>query len=362
MLLLTNTARLRITRARACAALLADVSLARTTADSPTPPPGAGAAVTGPAASGGVAAEAFAKAKAGSLGAKIGSAMGFAVELLRCDSLPSRPLYVEEDSPSQCLFREVRSGPNRYSQRLYARHMPRPYDVWQQHGGTSVSRVRLPARLQDGEGAQVLVRRSGKIVRHGRPDLHFHQYEIGPCEAAAQDPDAKVQVLYHCWRKQSSSSTPPQQAAPAGKRKRPDQQGVPPGLMRLPPAAAAPANGAKAGSGAGGAYHAPPLEASVQIPAIDYGLIAGGRPQDPAGSVVTAKHRKIFAALFSTLAMAAVLVANPLAHSSQAQQRVRQMGEVNEVNETLGAQRWRLRKAEDSELFTAGFQAVPHAW
>ena len=57
--------------------------------------------------------------------------MEFAVELLRCDSLlPSRPLYVEEDSPAQCLFREVRSGPNRYSQRLYARNMQKPYDVW----------------------------------------------------------------------------------------------------------------------------------------------------------------------------------------------------------------------------------------
>ena len=146
--------------------------------------------------------------------------MEHAVALLRCDSLlPSRPLYVEEDSPAQCLFREVRSGPNRYSQRLYARNMQKPYDVWKQHGGTSVSRVRLPARLEDGEGAQVLVRRSGKIVRDGRPDLRFHQYEIGPCEAGAQDPEAKVQVLYHCWRQQqSSSSTPPQQAAPPQQR------------------------------------------------------------------------------------------------------------------------------------------------
>ena len=98
------------------------------------------------------------------------------------------------------------AGPHRYSQRLYARNMQKPYDVWKQHGGTSVSRVRLPARLEDGEGAQVLVRRSGKIVRDGRPDLRFHQYEIGPCEAGAQDPEAKVQVLYHCWRQQQSSS------------------------------------------------------------------------------------------------------------------------------------------------------------
>eukprot|EP01045_Picozoa_sp_COSAG04_P043447 COSAG04_NODE_14243_length_576_cov_0.605870_2_plen_123_part_00 len=95
--------------------------------------------------------------------------MEHAVALLRCDGLTARPLYVEEGPPSQCIFREARSGPHRYSQRLYARLMPKPYDVWRQHGGTSVSRVQLPARLQDGERAQVLIRRSGKIVRPANP-------------------------------------------------------------------------------------------------------------------------------------------------------------------------------------------------
>ena len=291
--------------------------------------------------------------------------MEHAVALLRCDGLTARPLYVDEGPPSQCLFREARSGPHRYSQRLYARHMEKPYDVWKQHGGTSVSRVQLPARLQDGERAQVLIRRSGKIVRHKRPDLRFHQYEIGPCDAEDQDPEAKVPVLYHIipGRPKQQSRTPegaPQQqaaavAVTAGKRKRPDQ-GVPPELMRLPPAAAASADDAKADSGA---YHTPPLEAPVQVAAIDYGLIAGGRPHDPAGSVVTAKHRKIFATLFSTLAMAAVLLADPLAHSSEAHQAVRQLGERNGTGGLAprdGSVGTWYHNVEDSELWVAGFE------
>ena len=137
--------------------------------------------------------------------------MEHAVALLRCDGLTARPLYVDEGPPSQCLFREARSGPHRYSQRLYARHMEKPYDVWKQHGGTSVSRVQLPARLQDGERAQVLIRRSGKIVRHKRPDLRFHQYEIGPCDAEDQDPEAKVPVLYHIIPGRPKQQSPQQQ-------------------------------------------------------------------------------------------------------------------------------------------------------
>ena len=46
--------------------------------------------------------------------------------------------------------------------------------------------MQLPARLQQGESPQVLVRRLGKVVRHDQPELRFHQYEIDD-----------VKVLYH---------------------------------------------------------------------------------------------------------------------------------------------------------------------
>ena len=122
---------------------------------------------------------AVAAAQVGELGVGIDEAMERAVALLRSSGLPPRPTHIENPA-REFLFLEQRSV------RRYSRNKARPIDSWQHHGGTSRVKMQLPARLQQGESPQVLVRRLGKVVRHDQPELRFHQYEID---------DEKV--LYH---------------------------------------------------------------------------------------------------------------------------------------------------------------------
>ena len=115
------------------------------------------------------------------------------------DSLPARPEHLSEHSSggqqAPVLFREQRPAPKR---RYSKTRKGSPKDIWKNHGGKSVSRLALPPELQRGAAAQELVRRTGKVVRHGREDLRFHQYEVVQQAAvgAARSPEAGV-VLYH---------------------------------------------------------------------------------------------------------------------------------------------------------------------
>ena len=142
----------------------------------------------------GQALAALDKARSGPLGAKVADAAAHAVALLRSSGMLSgRPTHLEGAS-APFLFLEERGGGHRYS-----RAQSRPYDVWRQHGGTSVTQMTLPSHLQLGPNPQVLIRRLGKIVRHGLPELRFHQYEIAPvppehCRAETTDTERRVRL------------------------------------------------------------------------------------------------------------------------------------------------------------------------
>ena len=99
------------------------------------------------------------------------------------ESLTHRPRNLE-DPRGEVLFREARSCAS--SRRRYGRNLPKPLDVWKAHGGTSVTKMELPAewRLQSASSElglmrQELIRRTGKIERpDGLQDLRYHQYEV----------------------------------------------------------------------------------------------------------------------------------------------------------------------------------------
>ena len=149
-----------------------------------------------------------------------------AVALLRSSGLPPRPTHIENPA-REFLFLEQRSV------RRYSRNKARPIDSWQHHGGTSRVKMQLPARLQQGESPQVLVRRLGKVVRHDQPELRFHQYEIDD-----------VKVLYHIIGGDRKRGRPP--LAADASRKRIARSPTEPVRLRLVPATI-PAQGGSAG-------------------------------------------------------------------------------------------------------------------
>ena len=99
------------------------------------------------------------------------------------ESLTHRPRNLENPG-GEVLFREARSSAS--ARRRYGRNLPKPLDIWKAHGGTSVTKMELPAewRLQSASSGlglmrQELIRRTGKIERpDGLQDLRYHQYEV----------------------------------------------------------------------------------------------------------------------------------------------------------------------------------------
>ena len=137
--------------------------------------------------------------------------------------LPPRPPAIDGERPGRLLFREDHARSNG-GRRRYSQPGLRQIDRWQMQGGGGTTRLPLPARLQHGDLPQVLVRRAGFVHRHQRPRLRFRQFEIqsvavgrsakrGPVVYVLDDGALDPLVDVHDAR---PARTVAQQVAPAG--------------------------------------------------------------------------------------------------------------------------------------------------
>ena len=231
----------------------------------------------------------YSKAQAGSLGDKLTDALESAVALLRSTDLPPRPPHIL-DPRQEFLFREEKPG------RQCVRNPSHPNDAWNHHGGTGKSRLPVPPHLQRGPEPQLLIRRSGFVIRHGQPTLRFHQYKI--VVVGQEKRRDGVPVLFHVVHTFSRPYVPSpsyQMAAapmaPAPKRPSAGEPEPETAVKRLR-------------DGEESAQSAPEPE----IRTIDYGQITAGMPggAEQQRWQITPRQEKLFATLFSAVAFVSV--------------------------------------------------------
>ena len=116
---------------------------------------------------------------------KLADAFEPAVALLRSAAPAMRPGHIEDCAEEGHIFLEPRPARRRYS-----KPKQRPLDTWTHTGGTSVAKLTLPQRLQRGARPQQLIRRVGKVHRHGLPPLRFVHFELSPW-----DPEGAEELL-----------------------------------------------------------------------------------------------------------------------------------------------------------------------
>jgi len=182
-----------------------------------------------------------------------------------------------------------------------------------------VTQMTLPSHLQLGPNPQALIRRLGKIVRHGLPELRFHQYEIAPvppehggertctdterrvrlpsssaarfrsapppsrirgCRVLTRAPLLAAQVLFHVLPSRAPGTKS------SGKRKlvlnRQPEEHRPAGAARAPSAGAAPAPSAGAAPApSAGAAPAPQTGRQTAM-AVTAPVVSGAHPPAPA--------------------------------------------------------------------------------
>ena len=238
----------------------------------------------------------YSKAQAGSLGDKLTDALESAVALLRSTDLPPRPPHIL-DPRQEFLFREEKPG------RQCVRNPSRPNDAWNHHGGTGKSRLPIPPHLQRGPEPQLLIRRSGFVIRHGEPTLRFHQYKI--VVVGQEKRRDGVPVLFHVVH---TFSRRPGEGVEARSYQ----------MVAAPMAAAPkrPAVGEPADSPTPAVKRLRDEESAQAAPepeirTIDYGQITagmvGGGWLTTTPRQITPRQEKLFATLFSAVAFVSVV-------------------------------------------------------